>query len=307
MAALGVLLALLLVWVLNASRAGTGVEGCPEGCAVTDQRRDGSLRVMSLNVLHGFPRFQHLSERLDRIAAEIRAQDADVVCLQEVPWTPHLGSGARYLAERTGLNHQYLRANGNRWAIFFEEGEAILSRYPLRDATFVELEPRAGFFEHRVVLGATAVTPWGDVRFFVAHLTHGAPEINRAQAASLMAFVAASGGEPAIVAGDFNATEDTPQVQALTRQWVDTYRAAHPNDHDHGNDEGHTCCADDLSAGPAETLEKRIDYVFLVPGVERFAEVVSSQRVLDQPFRAADGWLWASDHVGLLTVVQLER
>ncbi len=258
---------------------------------------------MSLNVLHGFPRFGHLSERLDRIAEEIRAQDADVVCLQEVPWMPHLGSGARYLAERAGLNYQYLRANGNRWAILFEEGEAILSRYPLRDATFIELKPRAGFFEHRVVLAATAVTPWGDVRFFVAHLTHGAPEVNRAQAASLMAFVAAPGGGPAIVAGDFNATEDTPQIQALTRQWVDTYRAVHPND----NDEGYTCCADDPSAGLAERLEERIDYVFLAPGTAHSTEVVSSQRVLDQPFRTADGWLWASDHAGLLTVIQLER
>jgi len=272
-------------------------------------------RVMSLNVLHGFPRFQHLSERLDRIAEEIRAQEADIVCLQEVPWTPHLGNGARYLAERTGLNYQYLRANGNRWAILFEEGEAILSRYPLRDATFIELEPRAGFFEHRVVLEATAVTPWGNVRFFVTHLTacpeqsrrNGAPEVNRAQAASLMAFVAAPDGEPAIVAGDFNATEDTVQVQALTRRWVDTYRAAHPNDNDNDNNEGHTCCADEPSAGPAETLEKRIDYVFLVPGMARSAGVVSSQRVLDRPFRTPDGWLWASDHAGLLTVIQLER
>ena len=306
LAALAVLLA-VTVWVLNASRVGSGVEGCPEGCATAGQQQSGSLRVMSLNVLHGFPRFQHLSERLERIAEEIRAQEADIVCLQEVPWTPHLGNGARYLAERTGLNYQYLRANGNRWAILFEEGEAILSRYPLRDATFIELEPRAGFFEHRVVLEATAVTPWGNVRFFVTHLTNGAPEVNRAQTASLMAFVAAPGGEPAIVAGDFNATEDTVQIQALTRRWVDTYRAVHPNDNDNDNNEGHTCCADEPSAGPAETLEKRIDYVFLVPGMAHSAEVVSSQRVLDRPFRTPDGWLWASDHAGLLTVIQLER
>jgi len=46
--------------------------------------------------------------------------------------------------------------------------------------------------------------------------------------------------------------------------------------------------------------------VFLVPGTARSAEVVSSQRVLDQPFRTADGWLWASDHVGLLTVIHLQ-
>jgi len=76
---------------------------------------------------------------LDLIAQEIRRQDADIVCLQEVPWAPHIGSAAQYLAARTGLNHVYFRANGNRWTILFEEGEAILSRYPLRDVTFEEL------------------------------------------------------------------------------------------------------------------------------------------------------------------------
>ncbi len=265
------------------------------------ERREGPLRVMSLNMLHGFPRFEHLSERLEIIAEEIRRQDADIVCLQEVPWTLQTRSAARYLAERTGLNHLYLRANGNRWAILFEEGEAILSRYPLRDLVSAELRPRAGFFEHRVVLGATAATPHGDLRVFVTHLTNGAPEVNRAQAESLMAFVEATGDGPAIVAGDFNAAEDSPQIQALTGQWVDSYRALYPDD------EGLTCCVDDLSSDPAEPLEERIDYIFLAPGVEHIARALSSQRVLAQPFRTADGWQWASDHIGLLTEISLER
>jgi endonuclease/exonuclease/phosphatase family metal-dependent hydrolase len=251
-------------------------------------------------MLHGFPRFEHLQERLDLIAEEIRRQDADIVCLQEVPWTLHLVGAAEYLARRTGLNHLYLRANGNRWAILFEEGEAILSRYPLRDATFAELEPRAGFFEHRVVLGATAITPWGGVRVFVTHLTNGDPQVNKAQAESLMDFVGASGETPAVVAGDFNATEKSPQIEALTRQWVDTYRALHPDD------EGSTCCVDDLSSAPTEPLEVRIDYLFLVPGGVEVAKAVSSQRVLDQPFQTEDHWQWASDHAGLLTAISVE-
>jgi endonuclease/exonuclease/phosphatase family metal-dependent hydrolase len=262
------------------------------------QRRDGPLRVMSLNVLHGFPRFEHLTERLDRVADEIRRQDADIVCLQEVPWTLRRGSAARYLAQRTGLNHLYLRANGNRWTILFEEGEAVLSRFALRDVAFRELQPRPGFFEHRVVLRATAVTPWGDVRVFVTHLTHRDAGINQAQAASLTAFVGAPGGEPAVVAGDFNAREDSPHIRALG--WVDTYRAVHPDDG------GFTCCVDDLSRGPDEPLEERIDYVFLVPGTGH-AEVVEGQRVLAQPFRRDEGWLWASDHVGLLTAIAVEQ
>jgi endonuclease/exonuclease/phosphatase family metal-dependent hydrolase len=258
------------------------------------ERRDGPLRVISLNVLHDFPRFERLSERLDRVAAEICRQDADIVCLQEVPWMPRLGNAARYLARRTGLNYLYLRANGNRWAILFEEGEAILSRYALREVAFRELRPRAWAFEHRVALRATAATPWGDVRVYVTHLTHGDPEVNRAQTASLAAFVSAVDDTPVIVAGDFNAVEGSPQIESL--QWLDSYRIAHPAG------DGHTCCVDDLSAGPGERLERRIDYIF----VAGRAKVVASQRVLDRPFQTEGGWLWASDHIGLLTAISLE-
>jgi endonuclease/exonuclease/phosphatase family metal-dependent hydrolase len=282
------------VWVLNVSRPGARPEGCPSGCATAMARREGPLRILSLNVLHGFPRFDYLDERLEIIAAEVRRLDPDLVLLQEVPW--HGGNAARWLAEQAGLNHLYLRANGNRWAILFEEGEAILSRYPLRDPAWIELAPRAGFFEHRVVLGATAVTPWGDLRAFSTHLTHGDAETNRNQAASLKAFVDGDGDVPALVAGDFNAVEGSPQIQTL--RWVDTYRLAHPGE------DGFTCCVDDLTAGPDQLLDKRIDYLFLIHGGGG-AEVVSSQPILDRPSAVGSGWLRASDHAGLLTEISL--
>jgi len=292
---------LLIVWMLNASKAGTHAEGCPQRCSTAGERREGPLRVMSLNVLHGHPEFEHLSRRLNLIADEIRRRDADIVCLQEVPWTRQLGSGAEYLSQRAGLNYLYLRANGNRWTILFEEGVAILSRYPLKDPTFVELEPQAGFFEHRVVLHATATTPSGDVGVFVTHLTNGDPDANLNQAASLMGFVGALGSGLSIVAGDFNAKEDSPQIKILTHQWVDTHRVANPND------EGLTCCIDNLAGGPTEPLEERIDYVFLVPQARQGVKVHSAQRVLDQPFQVSGGWQWASDHVGLLTAIEIEH
>ncbi len=295
MPSLAVLLLLIAVWVLNASRPGSRAEGCPEGCATAAARTEGSLRVLSLNLLHGFPRFEQLDARLELIAAEIRRLDPDLVCLQEVPW--HWGSAARALAQSTGLNYLFLRANGNRWTILFEEGEAILSRYPLRDAAVTELQASAGPFEHRVALQATAVTPWGDLRVVSTHLTHGDPAVNEAQVASLIAFVAAGDASaPAIVAGDFNAQEDSPQIQALRAVgWIDTYRAAQPHD------PGHTCCIDDLT-DPNQILDKRIDYIFLLSGGESVS-VVDSRVILNLPASSGDGWLWASDHAGLLTTL----
>lgn len=285
-----------IAWLLNVSRPGTRVAGCARGCAAAAPRNDATLRVLSLNVLHGFGRFEHLRQRLEMIAGEIRRQDVDIACLQEVPWTPRLGSAARYLARETGLNYLYLRANGNRWAILFEEGEAILSRYPLQDVAMRELLPRAGLFEHRVVLKATAVTPWGDVDVLATHLTHGDPAINRAQVASLVAYVAQAGEGPSIVAGDFNTTEDV--LHGAAAGWTDTYRAVHPDER------GFTCCIEDLSARSAEALSLRIDYVFLASGSERIA-VKDSRRVLDQPARLDEAWLWASDHVGVLAILSI--
>jgi endonuclease/exonuclease/phosphatase family metal-dependent hydrolase len=289
------LVLLIALWVLNASRPGARAEGCPDGCAGASPRTGGPLRVLSLNMLHGFPRFAHLSDRLDLIAAEIRRLDPDIVCLQEVPW--HWGLAAQDLAERAGLNYLYLRANGNRWAILFEEGEAILSRYPLREAAVTELEASAGPFEHRVALQATSATPWGDLRVVSTHLTNGDPAVNEAQAASLIGFVSGSeAGAPAIVAGDFNARQDSPQIGALyAAGWIDTYRAAHPGD------PGLTCCSGDL-VDPDQALDKRIDYIFLVPG-DGSLQVTGSRVVFDRALPSGDGWLWPSDHAGLLTTL----
>jgi len=286
-------IAVVLAWLFNVSRPGRRIEGCAHGCVTATVQDDAQLRVMSLNVLHGFPRFEQLQLRLDRIADEIRRQEIDLACLQEVPWTPRLGNAAEYLARETGLNHLYLRANGNRRTILFEEGAAILSRYPLRDVTFRELEPRAAFFEHRVVLRATALTPQGEVTLYVTHLTHGDPAVNQAQFASLKAYVDQTSTETSIVAGDLNATEDILRDAAIG--WTDTYRAARPDER------GDTCCIEDLMRSD-RTLTKRIDYLYLASSAEE-VHIVDSRLVLDQPVRSGESWLWASDHVGVLTTL----
>ena len=155
------LILLAAVWVLNASKTGGHPDGCPQGCSRGRNSDDVALQVLSLNVFHDYPHFEYLPERLDLIAEEIRRLRVDIVCLQEVPWTWEFGNAAELIARQVGMNHVYLRANGNRWAILFEEGSAILSRYPLENHSFVELKPPDGFFEHRIALHTTAaVKSW---------------------------------------------------------------------------------------------------------------------------------------------------
>jgi endonuclease/exonuclease/phosphatase family metal-dependent hydrolase len=248
---------------------------------------------MSLNMLHGFPRFERLRERLDLLAGEIRMREPDIVCLQEVPWALRIGNAARYLAGRTKMNFVYLRANGNRWAILFEEGEAILSHYPLTDLSFTELQPGAGLFEHRVVLGATVDAPGGELRVFVTHLTNGDPDVNRAQAEALMTFVRSYSEDLAIVAGDFNAREDSPQIQAISRHALDTFRLTQPQR------VGNTCCLDDLSPASSGSLGERIDYIFLLASPQHDLRAPTCGLILDRPYWTPRGWLWTSDHAGL--------
>ncbi|MGW8225633.1 MAG: endonuclease/exonuclease/phosphatase family protein [Anaerolineales bacterium] len=289
---------LLAAFLWNVSQPGKTVEGCPKGCAREVERHPGPLRVVSLNMLHGYPDFENLSLRLDLIASEIHRLDADVVLLQETPWTRMRGNAAEYLARKLGYNYLYFRANGNHRLIFFEEGEAILSRFRLEDPHFTVLPPRAGLLENRITLGANALTPMGDVTFFVTHLTDKDPQDNFNQVESLRDFVEGNVKGLTVIAGDFNAQEDTQQITELAGNWTDAYRNAHPND------PGLTCCIDDLASGPGEPLEKRIDYIFLVSGKEKNEGIISVQQVFDRPFPAGNGWQWASDHTGLL--VELE-
>jgi endonuclease/exonuclease/phosphatase family metal-dependent hydrolase len=287
------------IWILNVSRPSKGPRGCPRGCVADAGRLEGPLRVISLNVLHGHPDFENLESRMKLIADEILSHDADIVLLQEVPWTFEFGEVAETIAQRCGMNYLYMRSNGNRWAIFFEEGSAILSRYPLKNASFQELRPQAEFFEHRFVLYATVVTDWGDLDVFVTHLTDGADEINRKQAEALQDFVESTGSAPAIVGGDFNALENETQILTLSEDWEDAYRAIH------AGDAGFTCCIDDLAADPSESLEKRIDYVFVVPRPGLTISVRSAEIIFDQPTSVNSGWLWASDHLGLLIEIEI--
>jgi endonuclease/exonuclease/phosphatase family metal-dependent hydrolase len=285
--------ALMFFWLLNVSYPSRQVEGCFSGCAGSSENFPHYLRVISLNMLHGFPQFDQISERLEIIAKEIVRLEADIVLLQEVPWTIKTGSCANYLAQKTGMNHAYQRANGNRWAILFEEGVLILSRYPLVMTESWELKPRERmFFQHRVVLKAVAHTPFGEIDIYNTHLSNQSSDINRLQSEMLAAIVGMNSDRIAIIAGDFNAEPDSAQIKGLPADWFDLLHGVLPES------DGFTCCIIDLNQKTA-ALDKRIDYIFLKSTVRGF-QPTSVKRVFDHPFMTSKGWYWASDHVGIM-------
>lgn len=264
----------------------------PKQAHVTSNR---SLKVLNLNMLHGFPDFATLPRRLALLQEQLTSLQPDIVLLQEVPWRPEIGYAAQRLAGDQ-YAWSYARANGNHTLIRFEEGLAILSRYPLEEIEVHELKPQARPFEHRIVLHALVHLSQGSLHLFVTHLTHRESSINSAQAASLYRYVEnVAGNEPALIAGDFNALPEEPAIRQLDG-WLDLFAQVHPGM------PGYTCCLpEDPEATPCTALNERVDYIFYRPGADKVTLTIEDiQIIFDQPVENADGPIWLSDHLGLL-------
>ncbi len=270
-----------------------------------------TLRYVTFNLLHGgiFSELTGdsaaLEERLRLIVDHLRALEPDVVGLQESSTGRRRGHVAARLAAALGYHYVYAPAATRPFgseqvrrvvasALGFTEGPAILSRFPIVDWTAYEL-PRCGRpFDVRVLLFVELLTPVGRLTTFSTH-TSGDP----CQARAVADVVRSRRGPlPAVVMGDFNAVESSPAIRVLTRRagFRDAFRLANPAAP--GFTEGQ-----ELSV-PRVTAARRIDYVFLVPGVETPGHVVSSRVVLDQPRRRGEV-LWPSDHYGVLAEIAI--
>ena len=227
------------------AEAGPGLDAGSEedapDAATPDAPAAKTLRVMTFNIKHGDV------GGLDGVAEAIKAEQADLVGLQEVDVD----------AERSGKINQALRLGQLtgmtslfRTAINFPTGGsyglALLSRFPVLASERVLL-PSSG--EQRILavvnveLSKDRVIPVG-----IVHLDLEAT----ARAAQATEIVAKLGSEPlAIVMGDFNAQPNDPSMTTLAGAFVDAWTAA--------------------GAGPGFTIPpanpaRRIDYVLLGKG-----------------------------------------
>lgn len=225
------------------------------------------LRVMSYNMHAGTGQDNVFD--LDRLAAAIEAERPDVVALQEVD--VHWATRSDYVDEASWL------ARRLRMRVFFgpiytlppdrpevpdapprEYGLAILSRHPIlaaenhkitRLSTQVpdpapELAP--GFPE--IVIGVRGVR----VHVYDTHLDFRAdPAVRRAQVADMLAIMNEQPGGT-ILAGDFNAAPDAPELAPLWSEVSDAMtRSGGP----------------DLPTYPADVPAQRIDYVTTAPEI----------------------------------------
>ncbi len=218
------------------------------------------VRLAAFNIAHGRGRDRRVD--LARTASVIQGMAAHVICLQEVD--RHFGERSDNLDQALELSRSLdmqvvygasvIRPNPAGSPR--EYGNTILSRLPIlthelhRLPGRADLEPRSA---QRVLLELDGGALW----VINTHLSHESPDDRQAQARALRLLVDDAMG-PSVIAGDFNADNDAPDLADL-RDLRDAWTEA-------GNGDGRT--------HPAHRPNKRLDHVLCSPGVIPWAAQV---------------------------------
>lgn len=200
------------------------------------------LRIMTYNL-----RFGELAD-MDRLAAEIKAYNPDFVALQEVDVNTNRAAskhnnGLNYvteLAQRTGLFGYYGRAIDFGTGYY---GIGILSRYPAEKIEKFEL-PNPGNEEPRVLLEGVFEMPGQKLVFASTHFDYR-DHATRKKQAQYVAEKLSESPYPAILAGDFNATNG--QI------YIETIKAKMKN------------LTNDRKTWPADVPTDKLDFIFAYP------------------------------------------
>ena len=193
-----------------------------EGLEVEDST---SLSVMAFNIAHGRGNklgasnwqensLSDLKLHLSDIAVEIRSNDPDILVLNEVDfssvWSHHFNQ-ARYIAEQAGFQYVVEQRNIDVTIPFvkYQFGNAILSKYPLEDASLVQHQPLSIlenlFVGNHDAAYAVASTPFGNIAVVAIHLDYRNEDIRLAAVKQLIN-ISKESGLPLIALGDFNST-----------------------------------------------------------------------------------------------------
>ena len=171
------------------------------------------MRIMTYNIRAGRGMDGRLN--LDRIAQVIEAEHPDVVALQEVDSKRRRTTyqdQAHLLAEQLGYHCAFVHAR--RWAEG-DYGNAILSRYPMRDFRRLALPKPARLpVESRCVLQCRLAHPEGDVLIWNTHLGLLAAE-RRAQVALMVQEFLKHQELPLVLCGDFNCRPRSKEIVGL--------------------------------------------------------------------------------------------
>lgn len=235
---------------------------------------DAPLRVLVFNLHAG--KDAAGEHNLARVAALVRESGADLVLLQEVDRGTERSGGEDQLStlERlTGLRGAFGRTLDFQGGAY---GIALLSRWPITADSLHPLvvrppqERAGGSYEPRGALVASVAAPAGPLHLVVTHLDASAGDHFRLQEVAQVRALAdglSRDGDPVLVGGDFNATPESSVISRMTSAgWTDSWPG---------------CGAGEGMTFPAREPIKRIDYLFLSPGVSCDSAAVLPSRASD--------------------------
>jgi endonuclease/exonuclease/phosphatase family metal-dependent hydrolase len=228
------------------------------------------VRVMTYNIHNGFNTVGRLDP--EAIARVIEQARPDIVALQEVARGWYIDSSvdlAMWLARRLQMPYVFGPTADCVW------GNAILSRYPIKEWKNVPLPPRdlllkRGFLWARIDVGG------GEEILFIATHFHHIEEDNAIRQVQAPEIIKFWNQRPrTILAGDLNATPDAPEIAMLRDAGLrDAFALV-------GSGSGFTW--------PSPKPNQRIDYIWVSPDL-----IV---RNLTIPRSTA------SDHLGIVVTV----
>lgn len=256
--------------------AGLGLSLIPAGpAAPAPGPAPAELAVLDYNIHQGLDTWS--VPALPAIADLIEASGADLVALQEVNRGWNISGGVDAVAYLRWRLPQYHLVYGPMHSDLF--GNAILSRYPIRDWGW-ERYPLGPSGLPRGYVWATVPTQAGEALFVSTHLTPyqrlGEEDRERLEQAELL--LGFWGGRArAILAGDFNNEPDSPAIRRLLAGSLRDALA------ERGLGQASTYRAD--------RPYQRIDYVFTSPDVDAIAAEIPG--------------VAASDHLPLLVRLRL--
>jgi endonuclease/exonuclease/phosphatase family metal-dependent hydrolase len=244
------------------------------GAAVGARPGPVTLRVLTYNLHHG----EGIDKKLDleRIAAVIKAQQPDLVALQEVDVktrrTGGVDQAARY-GELTGLKAVFGKTMDYDGGGY---GNAVLSRFPVVSSKTHPLPVTAGH-EPRAVLEVRVLPAGGpEVVFLATHLDHTRDGTERERQVARIQELFAESTAPTILAGDLNAPPDSPPLRTLLGSWADATAGR------------------GLRTIPVDRPQRQIDHVLFRPA-GRFKTIEA--KAIDEKV--------ASDHLPVLAVLEL--
>jgi len=246
--------------------------GCARSHPTSGLAATSTFKVLVYNVHAG--KDASGKDNVQRVADVVRDVDADVVLLQEVDKGTRRSGGVDQPAEyasRTGYQVAFGRSldyDGGEYGI------AVLSRWPIRRDSAIHLpvdppqERSGGSHEPRIAMFAIIAAPFGALTLFNTHIDASGDDRWRLQEIRTIEQLAQSavraGATRVLFGGDFNSTpESAVQVQLRASGFRDAWQ---------------TCGSGEGLSYPADSARKRIDYLFLIAGIEcTAARVVNTQ------------------------------